>query len=377
MSALRWLGFAAGLVLLISTGSSVVKTLLIPRAARSVATELVSRMVLGVFTVATARVSSLARRERILSAAPPTFLLGLLTFWLACLLLGFGLVLWPLTPAGFPAAMRESGSSEFTLGFIRPAGPGPAAVVFLAGASGLVLVALLIAYLPAMYAAFNRRETLVTTLEALAGTPPWGPELLARQALIGDIGYLHRVYERWTEWAADIAESHSNYRTLIYFRSPDPDASWLLSLVCVLDAAALHQSLCPAGAPPEARPMLRVGYLTIRKLARRVGLPAPDDPMPEDPIALTRADFDDAVAHMRAAGWSFERTPDEAWPHFRGWRVNYETEAYAMARSLDLPPALWSGSRRAHRPPPQLPLRPPHREPGQSEPATSRGEPRA
>ena len=176
----------------------------------------------------------------------------------------------------------------------RPRGPARAAIVFLAGAGGLARVALLIAYLPVLYAAFNRRETLVTMLEALAGAPPWGPELLARQALIGDVAYLPRLYERWTEWAADISESHTNYRTLIYFRSPDPTVSWLLSLIAVLDAAALHQSLCPAAAPAEARPL----------------------------------------------------------------------PAYAMARFLDLPPALWSGSRPQRRPAPQLPLRPPHREPG-------------
>jgi hypothetical protein len=381
MSALRWLGFVAGLVLLIGTGSSVVKTLLIPRSATSAFTHVVARSVRAGFTMATVRVADLQRRERILSAGAPTFLITLLAAWLACLLLGFGLLLWPLTPESFPAALREAGSSEFTLGFVRPAGPAPAVVVFLASASGLVLVALLIAYLPAMYAAFNRRETLVTTLEALAGTPPWGPELLARQALIGDVGYLHRVYERWTEWAADIAESHSNYPTLIYFRSPDPAASWLLSLICVLDAAALHQSLCPGSAPPEARPLLRVGYLTIRRLARRLGLPVSDDPHPEDPITLTRAEFDEAVARVQAAGWSFERTPDEAWPHFYGWRVNYEGAAYAMAHFLDLPPALWSGSRPRRRPPPQLPLRPPHREPrpgpGPGEPAASQREPQA
>jgi hypothetical protein len=68
---------------------------------------------------------------------------------------------------------------------------------------------------------------------------------------------------------------------------------------------------------------------------------------------------------MRRAGWVFEREPDEAWPHFHGWRVNYEAAAYALARFLDLPPAVWSGSRPRHRPPPQLPARPPHREPGQ------------
>src|SRR5215831_13603679 len=277
MSVLRWLGFVAGVVLLAGVGSSVIKTLLIPRSAPSTFTSMVARSIRSGFRAATVRVADLQRRERILSAAAPTFLITLLAAWLTCLLLGFGLLLWPVTPESFPAA-------------------------------------LLIAYLPAMYAAFNRRETLVTTLEALAGTPPWGPELLARQALIGDIGYLHQVYGRWTEWAADIAESHNNYRALIYFRSPDPAASWLLSLICVLDAAALHQSLCPGSAPPEARPLLRVGYLTIRRLAGGLGLPVADDPHPEDPITLTRAEFDEAVARMQAAGWAFDRTPDEAWP---------------------------------------------------------------
>ncbi len=37
-----------------------------------------------------------------------------------------------------------------------------------------------IAYLPTLYAAFNRRETEVALLNARGGVPSWGPELLAR-----------------------------------------------------------------------------------------------------------------------------------------------------------------------------------------------------
>lgn len=362
MSAVRWLGFAVGLILLLGTASSVTKTLLIPRSSRSMFTAAVAGAVRGVFTTATRRVNDLGARERILAVAAPAFLITLLAVWLACLLLGFGLMLWPFAAGGYPAALREAGSSLFTLGFIRPAGPGPTAIVFLAGASGLSLVAMLVAYLPVLYTAFNRRETLVTTLEALAGAPAWGPELLARQALIGDVAYLPRIYERWTEWAADISESHTNYRTLVYFRSPDPANSWLLGLLAVLDAAALHLALSPGSAPPEARPLMRVGYITIRKLAHSLGVPVSDDPHPDDPIALTRAEFDAAVERLRTAGWTFERTPDEAWPHFQGWRVNYEGAAYGIARYLDLPPAPWSGPR-ARRHAPQMPVRPPHREP--------------
>src|SRR6516165_6181178 len=365
MGMIRWLGFAAGIVLLLATASSVIKTLLIPRAATSVLSSTLGWLDRWIFGKITARVQDLRQRERILAASGPAWLIALLVSWLACLLLGFSLLLWPLNHHTFPLALEESGSSLFTLGFVRPYGAGPVGVVFLAGASGLTLVALLIAYLPVLYAAFNRRETSVTTLEALAGSPPWGPELLARQALIGDVAYLPKVYERWTEWAADIAESHTNYRTLAYFRSPDPQTSWLLGLLAVLDAAALHLALNPSTAPPEARPLLRVGYITMRKIARAVGVAVNDDPHPDDPLVLTRQEFDGALEHMRRAGWVFERDPDDAWPHFHGWRVNYEAAAYALARFLDLLPAVWSGTRPQHRPPPQLPARPPHREPGQ------------
>src|SRR5260370_39095720 len=113
---------------------------------------------------------------------------------------------------------------------------------------------------------------------------------------------------------------------------------------------------------------MRVGYVTMRKLARALGMPVTEDPHPDDPIALTREDFDAAVDRMRRAGWVFEREPDDAWPHFHGWRVNYEAAAYALAGFLDLPPAVWSGTRPRHRPPPQLPARPPHREPGDVRP---------
>ena len=46
-----------------------------------------------------------------------------------------------------------------------------------------------------------------------------------------------------------------------------------------------------------------------------------------------------------------ERSAEEAWPHFRGWRVNYEALAYRLAYELDVVPAHWSGPRRGDLPP--------------------------
>ena len=78
----------------------------------------------------------------------------------------------------------------------------------------------------------------------------------------------------------------------------------------------------------------------MRSIAGTLGIEVSDDPHPDDPLVLTKADFDEAIQHLAEAGWTFERSPDEAWLHFRGWRVNYETAAYGIAAHLDLPPAV-------------------------------------
>jgi hypothetical protein len=360
---MAWLGFAGGLCLLLMTGTSVIKTLLIPQNLSSAIGTVVARSVLICVRLLTARVSSLYRRERIAAAGAPMFLFALLVAWIACLYLAFALMLLPFTGTDLPLALRLSGSSLFTLGFAVPAGAAPYGIVFAAAISGLGVIALMIGYMPTIYSAYNRRETLVIMLEALSGKPPWGPELLARQQLIGNVSYLPRLYERWTEWAADISESHTTYRSLIYFRSRYPENAWLLALLAVLDAAALQLSLCPASAPAEARPLLRVGYVTVRQIAHSIRVPVNDDPHPDDPLRLTKEDFDEAVKHLDEAGWVFERRPDEAWMHFRGWRVNYEEAAHGIADHLDLPAALWSGPRSRREVRERAPERPPHREP--------------
>ncbi len=363
MQALAWLGFAVGMTLLLLTGSSVIKTLLIPRNLSSAIGTAVSRSVLAVYGLVTKKIDDVYRRERIMASSAPTYLFVLLVCWIVCLYFAYSLLLLPFTNDSPVRALRLSGSSLFTLGFATPTGAEPYGIVFAAAISGLGVIALMIGYMPTLYAAYNRRETLVIMLEALSGKPPWGPELLARQQLIRNTSYLPRLYERWTEWAADISESHITYRTLIYFRSRYPEQAWPLALLAVLDAAALHLSLNPESAPAEIRPLLRVGYITMRAIAGSLGIEVSDDPHPDDPLVLTKDDFDEAIQHLAEAGWTFERPPDEAWMHFRGWRVNYETAAHGIAAHLDLPPALWSGPRARLGQGPGRPKRPAHREP--------------
>ena len=200
-----------------------------------------------------------------------------------------------------------------------------------AGATWVVIVALQIAYLPALYQAFNRRESLVAMLESRAGTPAWGPEVLARHQLVGIIDTLPDFYASWEQWSADLAESHTTYPVMLLFRSPDPWFSWLVGLLAVLDGAAMHLALAPSTASSQSRLCLRMGFTALNRIAKGVLRWEVDpDPNPEGPIDLTFEEFEAAVTMLEHVGFPMERTAEEAWPDFRGWRVNYETVAYRL-----------------------------------------------
>ena len=366
MAAVSWAGFAAGIAILLLTAASVFGTLVVPRAAAPRLTVLITGVVRRSFLLVTDRVDDYLTRDRIEALNGPALLMGLLVAWVGLVFLSFALLFWPFV-ASFGSALQITGSSMFTLGFETPRGTAPVALAFLCAMSGLVIVALQIAYLPTLYAAFNRRETLVTMLAFLGGVPAWGPEVLIRHELIDNKERLGWFYERWTEWAADVSESHTTYPQLLYFRSPKALRSWVIGLLAVMDAAALQLSLSPITAPASARPLLRMGYVALRDLAETLGITVDPDPDPADPIQLSRAEFDDAVERLRSVGWKLERDQDEAWKHFHGWRVNYEAAAYGLALRLDAPPALWSGPRRKGRNQVISPARPSHRVPLEGE----------
>jgi hypothetical protein len=52
------------------------------------------------------------------------------------------------------------------------------------------------------------------------------------------------------------------------------------------------------------------------------------EPAPGAAISLTYDEFFDAVVRLREVDFPIEREPEAAWPHFVGWRVNYEQAAY-------------------------------------------------
>lgn len=356
-----------GVALVLTVAASVIGKLIVPRPVRGWLARWVDGSLNGAFSLATGIITDYQRRDRVLAGQAAAILLGQLAAWLGLSCIGYGLLLWPFVD-GLAPAFTAAGSALFTLGFAEPDGAVPSAIVFAAAATGLAIVTLQIAYLPTLYAAFNRRETEVALLNARAGVPTWGPELLARThyALgsgVSTIDTLPDLYTRWERWAADVTESHTTYLPLVRFRSPRPLSSWVTALLAVLDSAALFLALAPKSAPVvPARLCLRAGFLCFRRIAQTMGIRLPDEPDPTGRISLSYQEFLDAVTRMRAVDFPIERDPADAWPDFVGWRVTYEEAAYAVAAAVDAVPALWSGPRRHHGPA-IAPIRPPRGRP--------------
>ena len=354
---------AAGGLVVLATLSSVVRTLVIPRGFTSRLTQAVEKTVHGVYHAIVGRVPTYESKDRILATEAPAILLGLLATWLGLLVVGFGLLLRGAADLPIGGAMREAASSLFTLGFATTDTGAATVIDVVAAAVGLVIVALQIAYLPTLYAAFNRREVLVTTLESRAGVPAWGPELLSRHALVNSIDNLPTLYTQWEAWAADVAESHTNYPILVSFRSPKALRSWVVALLAVLDSAALYLALCPSTAPSSTRLSLRMGFTCMRDIATALDLEYDPDPLPDAPLQLTYDEYLAGIARMRMQNFPMERTPAEAWPHFRGWRVNYESIAYALADRTAAVPGQWTGDRSRMDGTPIAVMPPPNRTP--------------
>jgi hypothetical protein len=360
----------AGVALLGADLYDLVRALVVPRPHTTGPVAIASREIRRHLHRIVGRIPSFDRRDHILTTAEPMVMLARLAIWLSAGLVGFAFVIWSTGNTSFGHSFIESGSSIFTLGFATENHPAPEVLSFLAAAFGLLVVALQIAYLPALYDSFNRRETLVTMLESRAGTPAWGPELLARHYLVGIEGNLGSFYDDWERWSADVAESHTTYPALLYMRSPHPTNSWLVGLIAVLDSAALYLSVSPSVAPPEARLCVRMGFTCLRDIARAIHLPYDPDPRPDADIALPFEDFVEAIARLKEATVPIERTAEEAWAHFRGWRVNYESIAYMLTDIVFAPPAAWTGPRRypdSDTDAARFPRRPVDRRPGQPE----------
>ena len=194
-------------------------------------------------------ITSPKRRESFLSYYGPLTLLVLLGIWAGGLITAFALLLWGggsavLVSGEIPTFRTDlylSGSTFFTLGLgdVTPTATLTRIVTVCEAGTGFGFLAIVIAYLPTLYSAFEQREVHISMLDARAGSPPTAGELLRRHGRgrihdgLGD--YLHD----WETWSAQLMETHLSYPVLCFFRSQHDNQSWLAAFTAILDVCAL------------------------------------------------------------------------------------------------------------------------------------------
>jgi hypothetical protein len=348
--------FGLGLVVVAGTVLSATRTFVLPRSANDPLTRLVFRFSRRLFDLRSNRARSYEDRDRIMAMYAPLTLLALPPVWLIMVLVGYIGMYWAVGVDSLRDAFRLSGSSLLTLGFAPVGGLPQTILAFSEATIGLILVALLIAYLPTMYAAFSRRESLVAMLEVRAGSPPSAVEMIQRYHRIHGLERLNDVWSTWEAWFVDVEESHTSLAALVFFRSPQPERSWITAAGAVLDAASVVASTLDVPRDARTDLCIRAGYLALRRIADFFRIPYDPAPRYGDPVSVAREEFDMVYEQLAASGVPLKPDRDQCWRDFAGWRVNYDTVLLALAGLTMAPYAPWSSDRSSYRPLPRLPV---------------------
>jgi hypothetical protein len=336
---------AAGVLLIIVTLTSVIRTTILPRGVSSWIAREVFFALRVLFRLRTGRSPTYEKRDRVMAMIGPVYLLSLLATWLGLLVIAYTAIYYGLRVHPFQKAIELSGSAIFTLGTATTSKFGANVGTYTEAGLGLLLLTLLITYLPTIYTAFSRREAAVTQLEVRAGTPPSATALLVRYHRIDKLDQLDDLWQQWESWFADVEETHISFPVLAFFRSPEPDHSWVTAGGTVLDAASLWVSTVEHPNDPDAQLFIRSGYIALDRIASFFGVAYVASPRPDDPISISRTEYDDACRSLAEAGLPLREDLDAAWQAFSGWRVNYDTVLLNLARLTEAPIAPWTSDR--------------------------------
>jgi hypothetical protein len=346
MFVLQTLVFLSGLFVVITALMSAVRTFVLPRSAPDPISRAVFVFIRRLFNLRLWRVTDYLTRDRVMALYAPVALLSLLPTWLALVMAGYAGMYWATGVSDSKEAVVLSGSSLLTLGFARQDGLLHILLTFSEATLGLILVALLIAYLPTMYSAFQVRERAVTLLEVRAGTPPSAVEMILRFKRLGRLDRMDEIWNVWETWFAEIEESHTSLAALVFFRSPQPDHSWVTAAGAVLDAAALVSSTVDIAQDVQIALCIRAGYLALERIADFFRIAYNPDPnFPDDPISIAREEFEQAYDRLHAAGVPLYPDREAAWLHFAGWRVNYDRVLVGLSSLTQAPTAPWASDR--------------------------------
>ena len=291
-------------------------------------------------------------REAALTVFGPALLIVLLFAWCLLQVAGFGLIWWGMgdipTIEGLSDSWYFSGVVFFTVGFgeIVPVNSVPRFGAITEAFFGVITVALVIGYLPSLYAAYSDRERALMTLDAGSSDRITPTELLKAWAPDADPKKLDDQFERWELWAASVLETHSTVPLLALFRSHNRQQNWVTALGLLCDAA-LQAQLIMGATDGHAYWFLRRAEAIFTEMTRNVDLSAyrtpaddsrDDDTSDADDVSqLFRELFDDLTAH------GFELRPyDHAVSYAQQTRPSYGPAMEFLIDDLLCPRGFWA-----------------------------------
>lgn len=348
MMAIRAFAVMGGVVVVAFVLSAMVRTVVVPRGERVWLSVMVFGVTRLLFAPFAKESHTYERRDRVMARYAPTALLMLPIVWAFGIMGGFTPIFWGIGVDSWRDAFLISGSSFTTLGFRTAPGTAPMEAAIVEGLLGLGLVALLISFLPTIYSHFSRRETTVAKLFIRAENQAGQADpvtLLIRSHDFGGLSRLDSVWVEWDQWFVELSESHRSFPALNFFRSPDPDRSWVTGAGISLDLAAIYLSAVNITINPQAALLIRSGFLSLRSLCDYFDIPYDPDPDPADPISVTRGEFDVEIDRLVTAGVPVHADRDRIWRDYAGWRVNYDGPLTHLADFTMAPYQAWVSDR--------------------------------
>jgi hypothetical protein len=373
MSRMRWVEAVVGLALVLIVIYDIFQSVVLPRPAinRFVLVRYLFRAFWRTWRWVGSRMSRLPRREAWLASFAPIGVGLNFLVWGLALVLGYGLIVDGLRsemrppPPDFGTSLYFSATTFVPLSYgdIVPIGVIARLATVAESVTGIVVAALAITLLFSLYESFQDREKQVVQLDALAGAPPSGVQILETASEHGMKDELIKTFDDWRGWAADVLESHLAYPILFYFRSSHDNEAWINSFGAVMDAATLVLSTVDDKSEGPAKLMLTVGNHLVEDLSWYFRYPHPEDPIVE------RSEYDEARARLKKAGYELQPA-DAGWEKFARHRKRYATPLNLLARDFAIVPAQWIGDR-SYLPHRERTLRRPRARGGRRRPPTS------
>ena len=349
-----------GVVLVMSVLISALETVVLPRDGFTS----ITRCVFAVADrILVHRWRSEARRANLRALYAPIALVSLPLVWMLAVTVGFSFVFWGIRSGTATRSFEISGSSLFTLGFAEPEGGTRIWLTFVEATIGLGLVALLISYLPTIYAAHHEREKGISVLSPFAGAPPSPVDL---------IGNLHRLgtldnpdlWRTASNWMLDLDQTHTAFPALSYFPESSPEHSWVASVGSMLDGAALYLSASAFSTDEHVTeevkgPVMALAYgmPTLVRIGLAAGLPIPQAELllpllarasePPPDISIRREEYAAALTQLHNLLPVPESELENCWRRFAWIRSGYDHALRGMAGLTMARPAAWTTDRAA------------------------------